>query len=153
MLTKSGIFLVAVLVCAAAMAASGVRKVAPAQVPYYWQIANTSVNAMVPNSGANAHQPTCVSVRYVIGADGATHDVTLGKAVPSDSGLEPTAVGMVKQFRYAATSRNTAQEPIATFYTVQFNLRDKSAAERRRRTAACDLAGYGVPHAASFSVQ
>lgn len=152
MFTKPGIFLVGALVCVAAMAASGARKVAPTQVPYYWQIANTAVNAMVPNSGIDVHQPACVSVRYLIGADGATHDLTLGKAVPANSGLEPTAIGIVKQFQYVATSRNTGQEPIATFYTVQFNLREKSAAERRRLTAACDLPGYGLPHAASFSV-
>lgn len=141
------------LVCLAAPASAAVRKVAPAQVPYYWQIANTAVNAMVPNSGIDVHQSACVSVRYVIGSDGATRDVVLGQSVPAQSGLGPTAVGIVQQFRYAATPRNTASEPIATFYTVQFNLRDKSDAERRRLTAACDLPGYGLPKAASFSVK
>ncbi|HET6633042.1 MAG TPA: energy transducer TonB [Rhodanobacteraceae bacterium] len=151
---KQWIMLASALACAlaSASATAAVRKVEPYELPAYWLLTNTSVNAMVPNSGPDVHQPGCVSVRFTIGPDGQPHDVELGKVEPPSS-LGPTAIGIVKQFRYVPSPRNRLQRPVATYYTVQFNLRDKSDAEKRRLTEACALAGYGQSRAASFTVE
>lgn len=130
------------LAMAGAADAQHVRRIAPDNLPGYWLLSQAATDALVPNSGQNLHVPVCVSVRYRIGSDGAVHNATLGKSVPV-SDLAKTAVAIVGNFRYVRGDSNAGGEPVDTWYTVQFNMRNLSAADKAKHMAPCDLPGYG----------
>lgn len=125
----------ALLVSSAAWAQ---RHVAPDRVPYWWQLSASATELHVPNSGMNLDAPGCASASYLIGSDGVTRDIKLEKVVPR-SDLGPTVVEAVKYFRYRPGPENPGAEPIRTWYTAQFNMRNLPAAEKARLTAACAL--------------
>jgi hypothetical protein len=120
------------------------HRVAPDELPAYWVLDGSASDANVPNSGKNLHVPVCASASYTIGSDGVARDARLEKVVP-DSSLGPTAVEIVSHFHYHAADGNVAQEPVRTYYTVQFNVRNLPTEEKNRLTAACTLPGYGKP--------
>jgi hypothetical protein len=132
------------LACAgvAAVAVAATRTVAPDRLPNYWRLTNTTVEAMMPNSGKNLNKPGCAAVSYTIGSDGVTRDIAVRKVVPA-SGLGPVAASIIKNFHYAPAPQNSAGVPVSTYYIVQFNMPD-APAERERLTRACDLPGYAA---------
>ena len=95
----------------------------------------------VPNSGLNLDKPVCASASYTIGSDGVPRDVKLEKVVPR-SDLGPVVVEAVRHFRYRPSNDNPGQQPVRTWYTAQFNMRDLPQAQKDKLTAACDLTGY-----------
>lgn len=124
-----------------AAAPAAVRTVAPNQLPDYWILSASATELHVPNSGVNMDKPGCASASYTIGSDGVTRDIKLEKVVPnSDLGI--TVVEAVKYFRYRPNDSNLGQEPVHTYYTAQFNMRDLPADKKAELTAACDLPGY-----------
>lgn len=134
--------LVGALACAgvATAALAATRTVAPDRLPNYWRLTNTTVDAMMPNSGKNLDKPGCAAVSYTIGSDGVTRDIAVRKVVPA-SALGPVAASIIKNFHYAPAPQNSAGVPVSTYYIVQFNM-PAEPAERERLTRACDLPGY-----------
>jgi hypothetical protein len=137
----AGALAAAVLLLAAGPAAAQTtRKVAPDRLPYYWTLTNTSVNADVPNTGKNLDQPGCVAVTYMIGSNGLPQNVVAAKTVPQGD-LDKVGVSAVKDFRYAASGVNRAQEPVSTYYVVGFNL-PEDPARKAAILKQCALPGY-----------
>ncbi len=122
-------------------ASAAVRTVAPDQLPDYWILSASATELHVPNSGHNLDKPGCASASYTIGSDGVTREIKLEKVVPN-SDLGTTVVEAVKHFRYRPSADNVGQEPIHTYYTAQFNMRNLPAEQKAELTAACDLLGY-----------
>lgn len=139
--TRLGLMLAALAVSTVAAAAT--RRVPPDRLDSYWILSASASELYVPNSGHNLHAPGCASATYTIGSDGVPRDIRLAKVVP-DSDLGPTVVKAVRHFRYRPSADNTAQEPVSTYYTAQFNMRDLPEARKAELTAACDLPGYGA---------
>ncbi|MGB8634439.1 MAG: energy transducer TonB [Rhodanobacteraceae bacterium] len=121
--------------------AAAVRTVSPDQLPDYWILSASATELNVPNSGLNLEKPGCASASYTIGSDGVPRDIKLEKVVPN-SDLGMTVVEAVKNFRYRPSADNVGQQPVHTYYTAQFNMRNFSAERKARLTAACDLPGY-----------
>jgi hypothetical protein len=143
-LSRSGaVLLLVALGAVAAPALAATRVVAPARVPAYWRLTNTSVDADVPNSGRNLNQPGCVAVSYSIGSDGKTRDIVARKVVP-EGDLGKVAMSVVSNFVYAPAQTNATGEPISTYYVVEFNL-PTAQAERDKITSQCALPGYDRP--------
>lgn len=125
-------------------ASAAVRTVTPDQLPDYWILSASATELHVPNSGHNLDKPGCASASYTIGSDGVTREIKLEKVVPnSDLGI--TVVEAVKHFRYRSSADNLGQEPVRTYYTAQFNMRDFPADKKAELTTACDLPGYTRP--------
>ncbi|RAP58402.1 energy transducer TonB [Oleiagrimonas sp. MCCC 1A03011] len=129
----------AVLVAAPAFAQT--RTVAPDRLPGYWNMTKSQVDGQIPNVGRKLDQPGCASVSYLIGSDGVPRDVKARKVVPADSDFGAIAVSLVRNFRYAASSDNTADVPVSTYYIVRFNM-PRDAAAREALLARCKLPGY-----------
>ncbi len=124
-----------------ASAAAAVRTVAPDELPDYWILAASATELNVPNSGLNLEKPGCASASYTIGSDGVTRDIKLEKVVPN-SDLGMTVVEAVRHFRYRPSADNVGQQPVHTYYTAQFNMRNFPEEKKAQLTAACDLPGY-----------
>jgi hypothetical protein len=116
--------------------------VAPEHVPDYWNMTKSEVSGDVPNLGRKLDQPGCVAVSYMIGSDGVPQHVKARKVVPSGSDFGYIAVSLVRNFRYAASSDNNADQPINTYYVVRFNM-PKDAARQAALLKQCKLSGYG----------
>lgn len=129
-----------VALAAMPVVAQDAQRVSPDRLPSYWTLANTSVDADVPNTGSNLNVPGCTSVTYTIGSDGKTYNAKVAKTVPA-SDLGPTAVSIVRNFHYRPSGMNRQAQPVSTYYVVQFNM-PTDPAERARLTKACDLPGY-----------
>lgn len=125
----------------AAQAQQGARRVAPDRLPGYWQLANDEVEGNVPNIGRNLNAPGCAAVSYTIGANGRTLDVQARRVEPKNSDFGTIAVSLVRNFRYVPSVSNTAQEPVSTYYVVQFNM-PADAAQKAALLARCALPGY-----------
>ena len=148
--------LVLVLACAAAAApaqAQAIPRVAPEKIGDYWVMDATHVDVTLPYTGVNLGKPGCVAVSFVIGSDGRTLDVRAARVVPP-SDLGPSAVSMIRSMHYRPAAGNRAQQPIASYLIVPFNLpsaragmpaaeRQRIAAERIRRLQPCVLPGDG----------
>lgn len=133
------------LLAAASTAAwASVRTVAPDNLPDYWILTASATELHVPNSGLNLEQPGCASASYTVGSDGVPRDIKLEKVVPkSDLGM--TVVEAVEHYRYRPSADNPGQQPVRTYYTAQFNMRNLPQAQKDKLTAACDLPGYTRP--------
>lgn len=124
----------------AAAATINVLAVTPDQLPGYWVMTNTSLTVDVPNSGLGMDRPTCSAVTYMIGADGATHDIVVRKTIPAGD-LQSVAASAVKDMNYVPGQYNGARQPVFTYIIIPFNL-PKDPAERKQITDACVLKDF-----------
>lgn len=138
---KSWLALTAAFTLATASAATiDVLAVTPAQLTSYWVMTNTSLTVDVPNSGLGMDRPTCAAVTYMIGSDGATHDITVRNTIPAGD-LKSVAASAVKDLHYMPAAGNGARQPVFTYIIIPFNL-PKDPAARKRITDACLLKGF-----------
>lgn len=154
---SSPCFFAAATMLVAAMAwstahAQSIQRVNPEQIGQYWIVDSTHVDVTLPYTGVNLSKPGCVAVSFVIGSNGATQQVQAARVVPQ-SDLGPSAVSMIQSMHYRPASGNAAQQPIATYLIVPFNMpseepgmsdaqRRHVAAERTHYLQACVLPGY-----------
>ncbi|HET7561661.1 MAG TPA: energy transducer TonB [Rhodanobacteraceae bacterium] len=132
--------LVAAVAASAAAATINVLAVTPDQLTSYWVMTNTSLTVDVPNSGHGMDRPTCAAVTYMIGSDGATHDIVVRNTIPMGD-LKSVAASAVKNMHYSPTTTNSARQPVFTYIIVPFNLPEDPAA-RKRITDACALKDF-----------
>ncbi|TAM92055.1 MAG: energy transducer TonB [Rhodanobacteraceae bacterium] len=134
--------LVCVLVAGSAFAAVGpnIKAIQPDHLGDYWVMTNTSLDVDVPNSGVNLSKPTCSAVTYMVGSDGATHDIVVRKTIPAGD-LKTVAASAVKDMRYVPGPNNAAREPVFTYLIIPFNLPADPAA-RKQITDACILKDF-----------
>ena len=123
------------------LALASTRTVPPDRLGSYWIWTSSASELNVPNSGLNLDKPVCVSASYTIGSDGVPRDIKLEKVVPR-SDLGPVVVEAIRNFRYRPGVDNPGQQPVRTWYTAQFNMRNLPQAQKDKLTAACDLPGY-----------
>lgn len=132
--------LLAIIATSSAAVGPNVRAVQPDQLTNYWVMTNTSLNVDVPNSGVNLSKPTCSAVTYMIGSDGATHDIVVRETIPAGD-LKSVAASAVKDMHYVPGANNAAREPVFTYIIIPFNL-PKDPAERKKITDACTLKDF-----------
>ena len=121
-------------------------KVSPASLAKYWLVANSSIEADVPNVGRNLDKPTCAAVSYIIETDGTTSHWQLDKVVP-DGDLGMVALSVVKGLRYGPGPENKARVPVQTRVVLPLNMPEATGdaahraeinAFRERAVAACE---------------
>lgn len=125
----------------ATVAPASTRTVPPDRLGSYWIWTSSASEVHVPNHGHNLYKPGCASASYTIGSDGVPRNIKLEKVVPS-SDLGPAVVEAVRNFRYRPGADNPGQQPVRTWYTAQFNMRNLPQEQKDKLTAACDLTGY-----------
>lgn len=133
--------LVFAFVAPTALAQTRPLKVSPERLANYWLLANSSVDATIPNGGRGLSQPGCAAVSYTIGTDGVTRDIKVRKVVPKTSDFASIAVSIIRQFHYQLGPNNDLQRPVSTYYIVPFNLA-KTSDGGKATTKACALPGY-----------
>ncbi|WP_297899762.1 energy transducer TonB [Metallibacterium sp.] len=143
---------VALALLPALVLAQSVQRVIPENIDHYWVVDSSHVEVTLPYTGTNINKPGCVAVSFLIGSNGKTLDVRAARVAPP-SDLGPSAVSMIESMHYRPAAANTAQQPIASYLIVPFNLpqvhantppalRARIAAQRKRYLEPCVLPGY-----------
>jgi len=122
------------------------KRVAPADLAKYWLVANSTIEADVPNAGHNLDQPTCAAIDYVIERDGTTSHLRLERVAPQGD-LGKVALSVVRNLRYAPGPENAARVSVQTHVVIPFNMPEAKGdtvrtaqvlAFRERALAACE---------------
>lgn len=103
------------------------RLVPTDQLSKYWVMANTTVDADVPNYGRNMNQPGCATVSFVIEKNGTTSDVKVQRVVP-DGDLGKVAKSVATGLRFEATAFNAGKDRVFSWLIFPFNLPSDPAA-------------------------
>jgi len=104
------------------------RVVPSEKLESWWVIANTSLEADVPNLGRNVGVPGCATVSFVVEPDGRTSTIKLQRVEP-EGDLGQVARSVASNLHFIPTGFNAARARVFSWLIFPFNLpADKAAA-------------------------
>jgi hypothetical protein len=113
------------------------RVVPSEQLNQYWTMANTSVDADVPNFGRNLDQPGCATVSFVVEKNGTTSTIKVQRVVP-EGDLGKVAKSVAAGLRFEPTAVNAGKSRVFSWLIFPFNL-PKDPAARTAVMKACQI--------------
>lgn len=116
----------AAILCSPVVAAQSMDQAPPRviqteQLSKYWVMANTSVDADVPNFGRNVNQPGCATVSFVIEKNGSTSNIKVQRVVP-EGDLGKVAKSVASNLHFEATLVNAGKDRVFSWLIFPFNL-------------------------------
>jgi len=97
------------------------KVIASEQLDKYWVMANTSVDADVPNYGRNMNQPGCATVSFVVEKNGTTSTIKVQRVVP-EGDLGKVAKSVAAGLKFEATALNAGKDRVFSWLIFPFNL-------------------------------